>query len=350
MDAKKASHSKTLFLRSLAAEDMAPKASVVIPNYNGARWLPDCLDALAGQQFDDFEVIVVDNGSTDGSVTSIENRHLHVRLISLRENTGFARAVNRGIRETRADYVALLNNDTVVRPQWLGALVQLLEASSHEVAAVASLMLSLDEPNLVDDAGDCLSWTGAAEKVGHGRPADEFRTRREVFSPSGGATLYRRSFLEQMGGFDEHFFAYLEDIDLGLRGRLAGYRYLLEPEAEVLHKGHGSAIRRRDYVRLLTKNRLMVFAKNVPSSLLLKHLLRLIYGQLYFFVAYKHPFQSLAGYVSFLVTLPHIFRERRRVSRLRRISTADLDAMLTVEMSEPPLHDLLTRYLRDRRS
>ncbi len=327
-----------------------PRVSVVIPNYNGAHWLPACLDALAVQEFRNFEVILVDNGSSDRSVALLEEDYRNVRLIRFPENRGFARAVNEGIRAARGEYVALLNNDTVARPRWLGALVQAMEASSEEVAAIASLMLSLDDPDVVDNAGDRLSWWGAAEKIGHGQPADAYRNRREIFSPSGGATLYRRVFLESLGGFDNHFFAYLEDVDLGLRGRLVGYRYLLEPEAEVLHKGHGSAIRRQDYVRLVTRNRLMVFAKSVPWTLLLKHLPRLIYGQLYFFIVYRRPWHSLVGYTSFLGSLPHVLRERTNMNRLRRVSVSELDGLLSKTMSEPPLRSLLVRRIGRRRS
>jgi GT2 family glycosyltransferase len=238
----------------------------------------------------------------------------------------------------------------VARPLWLAALVEALETSSEDIAAVASLMLSLDDPDVVDNAGDNLSWTGAAEKIGHGQPASEFRKRKEIFSPSGAATLYRREFLETLGGFDEKFFAYLEDVDLGLRGRQLGNRYLMEPRAEILHKGYGSAIRRQDYVRLVTKNRLMVFVKSVPWVLMLKHLHRLVYGQLYFFIAYRRPWHSLAGYMSFVANLLHVLRERKKMNRLRRISISDLDGLLSKTMSEPPLRYLLARKIGRRRT
>jgi GT2 family glycosyltransferase len=327
-------------------EPPGPSVSVVIPNYNGSTWLSPCLDALAGQEFRDFEVVLVDNGSTDGSVALLRERYSRVRLIVLERNTGFAAAVNVGIRAAQGEYVALLNNDTVAKPLWLGALVQTMNSSPEDVVAVASKMLLMDDPARVDDAGDVLSWTGAAQKVGHGQPATDFVERREIFSPCAGATLYRRSFLEQLLGFDERFFAYLEDVDLGLRGRLLGYRYVFEPAAEVLHKGHGSAIPRSDYVRLITRNRLMLFAKSVPLHLWLKHLPQLLYGQIYFLFAYRKPLQSFAGYASLLPCIPHILRERRRIARSRRLSVADIERLLTTEMNEPPLRELLRHRLR----
>jgi GT2 family glycosyltransferase len=318
----------------------------VIPNYNGITWLSPCLDALAGQEFRDFEVVLVDNGSTDGSVALLRERFSRVRVIVLERNTGFAAAVNVGIRAARGEYVALLNNDTVAKPRWLGALVQTMNSSPEDVVAVASIMLLMDDPAQVDDAGDVLSWTGAAQKVGHGQSASDFVERREIFSPCAGATLYRRSFLEQLRGFDDRFFAYLEDVDLGLRGRLLGYRYLFEPAAVVLHKGHGSTIPRADYVRLMTRNRIMLFAKNVPLTLLLKHLPQLLYGQLYFLIAYRKPLHSVAGYASLFPCIPHILRERRRILQSRRLSATDLERLLSTEMSEPPLRELFRHRLR----
>jgi GT2 family glycosyltransferase len=234
----------------------------------------------------------------------------------------------------------------VARPRWLAALVEALDQASEDVGAVASKMLRMDDPDTVDDAGDALFWTGAAEKVGHGRPASEYTTLREVFAPSGGASLYRRAFLEKMGGFDERFFAYLEDVDVALRGRLRGYRFLFEPAAEILHKGHGSGIAPSSYVRLVTRNRVMLFAKNVPLLLLLRNLGQLLYGQLYFFVVYRRPLSSLIGYASLLLQLRHVLRERRKLKPLIRIERDELQQMLGGRMSEPPLGEVLLRAVR----
>ena len=186
----------------------------------------------------------MDNGSTDGSVEYLRKEHPDIELVCLPTNTGFAHAANVGIEKTSTPYVALLNTDTEADPDWLRCLVETMDRAEPEIAAVTSQMLRLDQPDLTDNAGDELSWYGAASKRGHGRPATEFTSPGEVFSPCAGATLYRRDFLRAMGGFDESFFAYLEDVDLGLRGRLRGYRYLYQPGAKVLHAGHGAGIRR----------------------------------------------------------------------------------------------------------
>jgi GT2 family glycosyltransferase len=323
-----------------------PSASVVIPNFNGAKWLPGCLGGLAAQTFRGFEVIVVDNGSVDGSVEWLAQHDPEVRLVALGRNTGFAAAVNAGIAIARGEYVALLNNDTLPRPEWLSGLVDALETSPPSIGAVASMMISMEAPERLDNAGDALSWTGAAEKKGHGQPLETFSARREILSPCAGAALYRRSFLEHVGGFDERFFAYLEDLDVGLRGRLLGYSYHFEPSAQVLHKGQGSSLPRPDYVRLVTCNRLTLFAKNVPLRLLIKHFPQLAYGQLYFLIAYRHPLHSLAGYARFLLQLPQTSKQRRRIARSRRITPGQIDSLLSLRHPEPTLRSLFRRWIR----
>ncbi len=201
------------------------KVTIIIPVWNGAAWLAACLEALAAQSFRDFAVIVVDNGSTDNSRALVARHAPQATLIAWERNRGFAAAVNAGIRASRAPYVALLNVDTRPRPDWLANLVRAMEASAPDVGGLASTMLSMADPAVVDDCGDTLSWQGAAAKRGHGQLAAAFNQDADIFSPCAGAALYRKSFLDELGGFDERYFAYLEDIDLGLRGRLCGYRY-----------------------------------------------------------------------------------------------------------------------------
>ncbi len=326
-----------------------PRVTVVIPCWNNRRWLPGCLGGLAAQRYQDFQVILVDNGSTDGSVPFVRQNYPQVRLITFDQNKGFAPAVNAGIRQARSQYVALLNTDTVPQPGWLLNLVETMEASPPDVGCLASKMLRLQDPSLIDDAGDSLSWYGSAQKRGLGQPAGTYDQLEEVFSACAGAALYRRAFLEAVGGFDESFVSYLEDVDLGLRGRLLGYRCLYVPGAEVWHQGHGSGLAHSRYVYLITRNRLILFGKSIPLGLLLKHAPRLLYGQFYFFLAYKRPLDSLAGMVAFLRALPRVLRQRRQVQSRRRISNRALDAMLSIELGEMPLREMVGRKLREIR-
>jgi GT2 family glycosyltransferase len=325
---------------------MQPKVTVVIPNWNGAAWLPGCLDALRLQDFRDFETVLVDNGSVDDSLAVARARVPDIRVLVFPENRGFAAAANAGIAAARGDYVALLNTDTVARPHWLGRLVEALEAAPPDVAGLASRIVSLSDPTRLDDTGDFLNWYGIAIQRGHGDPVSAFFAPDEVFSACAAAALYRRSVLEELDGFDEHFFAYLEDLDLGLRARLRGYRWLYVPGAEVQHQGHGSGTPARRYVRLMSRNRLLLLTKSLPLRLLLRHAPQLLYGQLYFAVAYRRPFASLAGYLDYLKVVPHVLRARRTARRTRRISPAQLEPQLRGTAREPPLSHLLARRLR----
>ena len=204
-----------------------PKVTVVIPNWNTQRWLSGCLDGLRGQTYQDFEVTLVDSGSSDNSVPFINEHYPEVKVVRLPENRGFAGAVNAGIKEASSEYIALLNVDTVPQPNWLASLVNKIQQSPPEVGSLASKMLSMQNPDLIDDAGDILSWYGTARKRGMGESVQIYSQGVEVFSACAGAALYRRAFFEDVGLFDEGFTSYLEDIDLGLRGHLLGYRRIV---------------------------------------------------------------------------------------------------------------------------
>ena len=187
---------------------MNPKVTIIIPVWNGAAWLAACLDALAAQSFRDFAVIVVDNGSTDNSRALVARHAPQATLIAWERNRGFAAAVNAGIHASRSEYVALLNMDTRPHPDWLLNLVQALDKSAPDVGGLASKMLSMADPTVADDCGDSLSWQGAAAKRGHGRSTAECNKGEEIFAPCAGAALYRKSFLDELGGFDERFFKF----------------------------------------------------------------------------------------------------------------------------------------------
>ncbi len=326
----------------------APLVTVVIPIWNSGAWLPGCLDSLARQGFRGFEVVLVDNGSDDGAAESARARDPRIEVIRFERNRGFAAAANAGIRAGRGPYVALLNADTRAEPGWLAALVACLEGSAPQIASAASLMLRLEAPDRVDDAGDELSWYGSAAKRGHGRPASDYSQPGEVLSACAGAALYRRSLFDEIGLFDETFESYLEDVDLGLRARVLGFRCRYVPEARVHHQGHGSALERGRWVALTTRNRLLTICKNLPAPLLLRHAPRLAWGQLYFLAANRRPLQSLRGYLGALRRLPHVWRQRCRILGRRRIALADLDRALSRRLGEPPLRDLVARRLRRR--
>lgn len=246
---------------------------VIIVNWNGLHFLSECLGALSRQTFSEFEVWLVDNGSRDGSVDWVQHHYPDVHLVVNDRNLGFAAANNQAIRLGRAPFVVTLNNDAVPEPQWLAEMVSV--AQSHpEVGMVASLMLFHHAPDVINSAGIAVDRLGFAwDRLG-GQPihASE-QVPTPVFGASAGAALYRRTMLDEIGLFDEDFFAYLEDVDLAWRAQWAGWECLYVPTARVLHHhsgtaGEGSPL--KDY--LLARNKVWLVAKNYPFRKMRAHI------------------------------------------------------------------------------
>ena len=324
------------------------KVTVIIPNWNGMKWLDDCLSSLKNQDLPYFQTTIVDNGSNDDSVQFIKKNYSHINIIELPYNMGFAKAVNIGIEKSTTPYIAILNTDTIVYSDWLSNLLNKIENSPPDIAAINPKMLCMDDCNKIDDAGDELSWYGIATKRGHNELASAYCEEVEVFSPSGGASIYRKDFLNKTGGFDASFFAYLEDVDLGLRGRLMGYRYLYLPTAKVQHKSHGSGIQLADHVKLLARNRLLLFVKNIPASLLFKYAFKLIYGQIYFFVVHgRIPHATLKGYWLFMMDLPKTLKKRKQQLNKLKINHAEIKSIIHSRTPNPPLSHLFKGFFMD---
>jgi len=221
---------------SVAAVDVA----VVIPNYNGERWLPGVLESVAAQSIAPAEVLVVDDGSVDGSLALLAQRFPRVRVLALGRNGGFARAANAGVAAVAVEAVALVNTDVRLAPDWIERSAAALDAAPA-AASVATKLVDLDDPALIYDAGDVLRRDGACEQRGRfERDGGRYDAPGDVFSACAGAALYRRSAVLAVGGFEERFGTYLEDVDLGLRLRLAGWTCRWEPRAVARHAGGGS--------------------------------------------------------------------------------------------------------------
>lgn len=241
------------------------KVTVVIPNYNGIKYIRDCMDSLRKQEGIDFELLIVDNGSKDGSLEVLQEEYTEARVIALEENTGFCHAVNLGIQNSNTPYVILLNNDTVLKSGFVEALVKAIE-ESERIFSVSSMMLSMMDEKIIDDAGDGYSMLGWAYARGKGKPASRYEKRAEIFAACGGAAIYRKAIFEEIGYFDENHFAYLEDIDIGYRARIYGYRNVYEPAAKVIHAGSAtSGSRYNEFkTKLSSANNAYMIAKNMP--------------------------------------------------------------------------------------
>lgn len=247
---------------------MSPRVSVIVVAYESAAVLPRCLLALKAQTFRDVEILLVDNGSTDGGAQAARAAHPDVVLLEMGTNLGFAEANNRAAAVARGTWLALLNPDAFAEPDWLERLLAAAEAHP-EVAAFASLQVAADDPALLDGAGDALTLAGLPYRMGYRRPRPAAIPAGEVFSPCGAAMLVRRETFLALGGFDARFFAYCEDVDFGWRLRLAGGRTRLVPEAVVAHVGSSTLGARSDFALFHGfRNRLWCFARNTPRAAL----------------------------------------------------------------------------------
>ncbi len=275
------------------------KATVIIPNYNGMRFLPDCIESLqrlrretyteqkhdmcadeTGRGADrqshgtsagidaDFDILVVDNGSTDGSVAWL--REHQISTLELLDNLGFAGGVNRGIQACDSEYVILLNNDTIVQEGFVSELIRAIERSKR-LFAVSAMMLRADDHSRIDSAGDGLTVLGWAYQRGADADMTRYLGERDVFAACAGAAIYRRSIFDEIGLFDEMHFAYLEDIDICYRARLAGYFSRYCPTARVYHLGSATSGSKYNAfkVRISARNNVYLMYKNQPDLQLL---------------------------------------------------------------------------------
>ena len=306
----------------------APRASVIIPTWNGRDMLVHALRALQAQTFADFETIVVDNGSTDGTADLLATSFPHVRLVPLPENLGFAAAVNIGICAAIGDVLVLMNNDTEPAADWLGELVAALDAHP-DVGSCAARMLDYRDPRVIDSAG--LQLGLFASNIGEGQPdGPAYSEPRRIFGACGGAAAYRRTALQQAGLFDASFFAYCEDVDLGARLQLAGWNCLYVPTAVITHLGSATSDRIPEFrFYLLMRNSITVFLRYASRSRLLCWTpLVLAWPFVRCIIDRQRPTVALRAVRHALRQLPDIRQRRREIGRTRRIDVAAFNALL----------------------
>jgi GT2 family glycosyltransferase len=320
-----------------------PTVTVVVPTLAAGDALADCLRSLENQTFENFDVIIVDNS---GSGAVIHPPVPRVRVIANDRNIGFGAAVNQGYRMSNAPYLATLNDDAVAGPHWLEALVNAAEVARPRAGMFAS-EVRLAETGTLDSAGMLIARDGSSKQRGHGEDPAHYAAEHDALFPSGSAAMYRRTMLEEIGLFDESYFLYCEDTDLGLRGRWAGWECAYVPGAVVEHQYSQSAGRASPLkAYLVERNRIFTVLKNFPLRMwpgasLAAHL-RYWWHAVSMFrgsgkaaefrdqgnSAWKLPFYVVRAHIAAFTNFPRFWREHRRIRESRRISIAEFRALL----------------------
>ena len=255
------------------------KVTIIIPNYNGKHFMEPCLASLKEQTCQDYKVLVIDNASTDGSLEYMKEHYPKIEVIALDKNYGFSKAVNVGIQHSTTPYVILLNNDTTVDPHYVEEMVKAIERSPR-IFSVSSKMIQMYHPELIDSAGDLYTLLGWGVCRGTGRPVSNYTEADEIFTACAGAAIYRRSAFSKIGYFDENHFAYLEDIDIGYRAKIYGYKNTYCPTALVYHVGSGTSGSKYNSfkVKLSARNNIYLNYKNMPILQLILNFFPLLTG------------------------------------------------------------------------
>ncbi len=329
---------------------MPARVTVVIPNWNGERFLDLCLGSLGNQSFRDFETVLVDNGSEDGSLDFVAENFPGTKTVALGENRGFAAAVNAGIEASEAEYVVLLNNDTEQDRGWLEALVRAAE-DHPESGFFASKLVDFHDRGVLDGAGDAMRLSGLPYRLGHGeRDRGQFDASGYVFGACAAAALYRKALFDEVGLFDEDFVSYCEDGDLSFRAQLAGYRCFYVPDAVVYHMGSASTGGKRSETatRLGTRNSLSMLVKDLPLSAVPHILPFFLLGQLARLAtaAATGTFRAhLEGLAGAWRHLPLMLDKRGGIQKQKRVSDAEVRRLL--RQSSLAAAASIARRLRD---
>jgi GT2 family glycosyltransferase len=313
-------------------DDPAPLVTVIIVYWNGASVIDRCLNSLFAQTFQDFEVLVVDNGSTENTLTDVNLRWPRVKLIRLDKNQGFAAANNIAARSARGQWLALLNSDAFPEPGWLEAL---LDASHKhpDLFFFTSCQIQANNPDKLDGTGDLYHIGGIAWRRQSNEPVEQaIQVIDEVFSACGAAAFYPRDVFLQAGGFDEDFFSYLEDVDLSFRLRLLGYRCLYVPQAKVLHVGSASLGKESEFaIYYSQRNMLWIFLKNMPSPYFWKYLPLHLVMNMGFSLYYSLcccPCASLRAAKDTMLGIPSALRKRKEIQSIINVDIQELKRVI----------------------
>ncbi|MCC7129204.1 MAG: hypothetical protein B6D39_03215 [Anaerolineae bacterium UTCFX2] len=322
-----------------------PFFSVLLLNRNGERFLSRCLEALSAQTYRDFELIVLDNASTDRSLEIVQTNYPGAQIVRFETNLGFAIANNRGAALARGEWLATLNNDAFPEPGWLSAMAQAIRANPEDTF-FSSLIIQAQHPECVQSSGDVLNISGHAWSRDNHTPLNQAcRDFGEVFSPCAAAAVYNRERFLAAGGFDESFVSHHEDIDLGFRLRLMGCRCLYVPAAVVAHIGSATYGAESDAtVYQVQRNTVWCYFANMPGWLFWKYLPAHLLATIFFLAYYTLRGQAKPVWKAKLDAyreLPRALRQRKRVQTARPATVEQIERALD--------RQLLSPYLRGRR-
>ena len=316
-------------------QDRNPFVSIIIVNWNGENFLEDCLTSLQNQLYKNFEIIFVDNSSTDNSLFLAKqlaaDSMLDIKFVLLNKNEGFTGGNNEGLKYCLGQYIALLNTDTITDRAWLKNLAETMDTNPG-VGICASKLLVLGE-DVIDSAGDGYSTFGHAFKRGEGNPPEEFSNMGYIFGACAGAALYRKKMLDEIGFLDNDFFILFEDTDLNFRAQLAGWKCLYVPDAIVYHKVGGSMKNiSGGTAYYAVRNDKLVKIKNLPFSVVIRKLPCLILGEVIWFFYYiinGRFMYYLKANIDVFKTLPVYIKKRRGVMNLKKVPDRHITNLLT---------------------
>ncbi len=319
--------------------------SVIIVNFNGEKFIRRCIESLNHQTFKNYEVIVVDNASTDDSVPIIRDKFPWVNLVELPVNSGFAGGNVVGLRATRGEFIALLNSDAFPEPAWLSCLLEGMDSDAS--IGICASKLIIDGTDLIDSAGDGITSGLRGYKRGERKPKQQYDRMEKVFGACGGAALYRRTMIDEIGFFDEDFFLIYEDTDLNFRAQLAGWKCLYVPDAVVHHRVRSTIGESSDLaIYYSIRNPDFIWIKNTPVWLMFRYLHHKILFDIssffYFGIRKRRLHVFLKAKIDALRLFPVMLKKRRVIQKAKRISNKELSKLLTSVWNK----DYLTTKLR----
>lgn len=313
---------------------MKHSVAVIIPNWNGKKLLEVSLASLQKQSFSTFETVVVDNGSTDDSVSFIEEKYPQIKIVKLEKNYGFATAINAGVKAVRTDYVAFLNNDTEVDKYWLAELMRATE-KHPEVISFCSRLLNFDDRKQIDGVGIRINEVGQARSIGWlEKDQGQYESEMFIFGATGGAALFKRDIFIKVGMFDEHYFMYSEEVDWAFRAQFLGYKSLYVPKAIIYHKHKASSGKRKDMLEYWQfTNMYMTIIKNFPTTILLRKwrwlkIILVYFNTIFYQLRSGFFWQPFAVTGILLWRLPYLLSQRVKIQSSRQVSDEYIEGFL----------------------